>query len=448
MSSIAQDLTALDCHPDQFTVEALAAVLPQGWICEAISTSRRTSVRVRHLPATLTLWVVILLGLFRRHSYLSLLELLFEAGRNRRLWAGHGAPSPSALIKARDRLGVRPVQYLFEQSAAAWLRQTPGLEFHGHRVLAMDGTCIKVPDSTENREHFGLPPNWRGRTAYPQVRMITLRDVHTRLCVAARFGPFRCGEVTLARELLADVPVGALVVLDRNFLAYELLHDLVARGAEFLVRAKAGLRFRVVEALGPGDGIVEIAQPRYWRNPRPDLPRSWLFRMIRYVPSAGTEEVCLLTSLVFAEGVTRRELIDLYPRRWEEETGYRELKTQQCAATTITRPTILRSKSPRRIQQELYGLLIAYNAVRMTMADAAMGAGCSPTRLSHAGALERIREAVRDMMQAATRRLLERYSRLMAALARCRVPPRPGRHYPRVVKIKLSSYPVKAYSNA
>ena len=448
MSSIAQGFANLDRHPDQFTVEALAAVLPQRWICEAISVSGRASERIRHLPATLTLWMVILLGLFRRHSYVNLLELLFEAGRNRRLWAGHGVPSPSALIKARDRLGVQPVQQLFERSAAAWLSQTPGLEFHGHRVLALDGTCIKVPDSVENREHFGLPPSGRGRTAYPQARMISLCDVHTRLCIAARFGPFRRGEVTLARELLADVPVGALVVLDRNFLAYELLHDLVARGAEFLVRAKAGLRFRVVEVLGPGDGIVEIAQPAHWRNARPDLPSSWLFRMIRYLPPGGTEEVCLLTSLVFAEGLTRRELIDLYPQRWQEETGYRELKTQQCAATTITRPTVVRSKSPRRIRQEIYGLLIAYNAVRMTMADAAMQAGCPPTRISHTAALERIREAVRDMMQAATRRLCERYGHLMAALARLRVPARPGRHYPRAVKTKLSSYPVKAYARA
>jgi hypothetical protein len=116
---------------------------------------------------------------------------------------------------------------------------------------------------------------------------VGLCDVHTRLCVAVRFGPYSCGEVTLARQLLPAIPVGSLVVLDRNFLAYEFLHDLVAGGAEFLVRAKAGLRYRVVEALGPGDAIIEVERPAYWRRPRFDLPRSWLFRMIRYLPPGG-----------------------------------------------------------------------------------------------------------------------------------------------------------------
>ena len=75
------------------------------------------------------------------------------------------------------------------------------------------------------------------------------------------------------------------------------------------------------------------------------------------------------------------------------------------------------------MEQELYGLLIAHNAVRFTMA------------------LTRIREAVPAMMAAATLRLAERYSRLLDAIARVRVPWRPGRTHPRAVKTKMSGYP-------
>ena len=92
-----------------------------------------------------------------------------------------------------------------------------------------------------------------------------------------------------------------------------------------------------------------------------------------------------------------------------------------------------------------YGLLIAHNAVRYTIELAAEEVNENPHRLSFTAALARIREATRDMMQAATYRLLERYARLLAAIARALVPARPGRSHPREVKIKMSGYRRRRY---
>ena len=69
-------------------------------------------------------------------------------------------------------------------------------------------------------------------------------------------------------------------------------------------------------------------------------------------------------------------------------------------------------------------------------------------RLSFTAALTRIREAIRDMMLAATQRLLERYSRLLTSIARALVPERPGRSLPRAVKTKMSGYPLREYAMA
>lgn len=440
MFSIASESRSLGCRPDRFTVEALAGALPQRWIIEAIRESGRSSQRVRQLPGVLTAWIVILLGLFRRHSYVSVLEMLYEAGHHRGLWAGAGAPTSSALVKARDRLGVEPLRRLFERSASTWIESLPGTYFSGRRLFAMDGSTLKVPDTAANRMHFGLPGANRGRAAYPQLRMVNLRDVASRISLAARFGPYRCGEVELARSLVDQVPAGSLVLLDRGLMSYDLLHDLHERGADFLVRARSSIKSTVIATLGPGDAIVRVALPRYWRTRRPDLPRSWLLREIRYLPPKGAEPIRLFTSLMLGEEISRRQLADLYPQRWQEETAYDEIKTHQLESTTITRPTHLRSQSPGRVEQELYGLLTAHNAVRFTMAQAAERVDEHPHRLSFTAALARIREAVRDMMLAATHRLLERYARLLASIARAIVPERPGRSRPRAVKIKMSGY--------
>ena len=449
MSSIALAAAPLDHRPDQFALEALSGVLHPGWIRDAIAECGHRSERVRQLPVRLTLWVVILLGLFRRHSYVNLLGMLFEAGRSRRLWACRGGPpSSSALSKARDRLGVEPLRCLYRRSAREWVAATEGLHFHGRRVHAMDGSTIRLPDTTANATFFGRPGSSRGRTSYPQLRLVTLRDAGTRLARAAWFGPLEHGELRLAHDLLPDVDPGSLVMLDRRFDSYALLWDLQERGADFVVRMNHRRHFDVVEELAPGDAILRIRAPRRLRRQRPDLPATLLLRRITYRPPGGQEEIRLLTNLLLAEEIPAEQIAALYPERWEEETGYDEIKTHLCGTTTITQPTTLRSKTPARIVQELYGLLIAYNATRAIMATAATRrADTNPTqarRLSFVHTLERIREAVRDMMQAATRRLAERYDQLLTAVARVVVPLRPGRTYPRAVKRKMSNYPLKA----
>jgi len=340
------------------------------------------------------------------------------------------------------------LRLLFETSARRWAKLVSGAYFAGRRVFAMDGTTFKVPDTAANREYFGLPGVSRGRAGYPQLRMVSLRDVGSRMTCAVRFGPYGTGEMTLARRLLECIPAASLVLMDRNFMAYDLLHDMHEQGADFLVRVKDAVKSTVVVPLGHGDAIVRVELPRYWRTERPDLPHSWLLREIRYLPEGGTETIRLFTTLMLDCEISRKQLADLYPQRWQEETAYDEIKTHQLSSTTITQPTHLRSQSPERVDQELYGLLIAHNAVRFTMAQAAEAGDQDPLRLSFTTALTRIRESVRDMMRSAALRLGELFIRLLAAIGRGRIPDRPGRSHPRAVKIKMSGYPRRRYAMA
>jgi len=448
MSSIAKSCGSLESRPGGFTVEALAGVLPQAWLHEAILESGRFSERVRHLPAELTLWLVILLGLFRRHSYVNLLGMLFEAGRTRHLWADKDAPpSSTAFTKARDRLGVEPLRLLFERSAREWVSACGGQYFHGHRLFAMDGMTLRVPDTPKNHDFFGRPGASRGCASHPQLRMVTLRDVGTRLCRAAHFGPYNNSELRLALVPLQCLESGDLLLLDRNFISYALLWGVHQRGIDFVVRAKHNLKYEIVEEIAPGDAIVRVRPHAQLRREHPELPREWLLRRIIYRPEGGEEDIVLLTTLTATEEISAIELSAIYPLRWEEETGYDELKTHLCGTTAITQNTMLRSKTPRRIQQELRGVLLAYNALRATIALAAPRADIEhpapAQRLSFVHALERVREAVRDMMQMATMRLIERYEHLLDAIARVVVPLRPGRRNPRGVKRKMSNYPLK-----
>ncbi len=437
---IGQDVIGLERN---FVVEALSGVIRPEWITEALVESGRVSRRQRLLPAPFVLWLVVLLGLFRRVSYGNLLEKLQGSWWTEENWKPEACPCSSAVTKARDRLGVEPVRCLFHRSVQAWLEETDGLVFHGRRVFAIDGSSFKTPDTARNRDAFTKPEGSRGVGSYPQLRLVALMDVGTHLFRDLRFGPFTVGETTLTRELLESVEPGSLVVLDRNFHAYELLWDLhVRRGADFVVRAKGRGQMRCVKAIGNGDRIVEIDLPRYFRRRRPDMPRTWRLREISYQLEGGKETVRLLVTIL-DESVLAEEFADLYHERWEEEGAFDELKTHLCDCTQVNRPVVFRSKTPERVEQELYGLLLAHNALRMIMWTASRPVPICCRRLSYTATIERVRETTRDMMQLRGIYLHERYQRTLKAVARSEIPERPNRHVRRCVKMKMSRYPLK-----
>ena len=68
---------------------------------------------------------------------------------------------------------------------------------------------------------------------------------------------------------------------------------------------------------------------------------------------------------------------------WELELGYDEIKTEM-----LDQRECIRSTSPERVEQELLGILLAYNLIRLEMAHVARQAGVSPTRISFAATLE------------------------------------------------------------
>ena len=72
----------------------------------------------------------------------------------------------------------------------------------------------------------------------------------------------------------------------------------------------------------------------------------------------------------------------LFRERWELELGYDEIKTEM-----LEREESIRSKSPAAVAQELWGILLAYNLVRLEMERVADEAGVEPTRISFITAL-------------------------------------------------------------
>jgi hypothetical protein len=88
-------------------------------------------------------------------------------------------------------------------------------------------------------------------------------------------------------------------------------------------------------------------------------------RAVRY-QRRGFIAPTLLTSLTDSEHYRASEIAALYHERWELGPAFDELKTH-----TLEREETLRSRTPARVYQEVWGLAIGYDLVRRAMARAA-----------------------------------------------------------------------------
>jgi hypothetical protein len=188
--------------------------LPSEWIEQALSYTGKASIRHRRLPAEQVVWLVIALALYRHHSVRQVLAELDLAMPDME----DTCVTDSAATQARQRLGESPLAWLFATSAAQWQKQDcERYNFDGLRLLAVDGTSLKLADSSANREHFGSPRFAADAVAsYPHARLVTLCVLDTQLMLAARFGTYLQAEMGYAQELLTEVPDHSLTVFDRK----------------------------------------------------------------------------------------------------------------------------------------------------------------------------------------------------------------------------------------
>jgi hypothetical protein len=424
-----------------FGIEAFASVLQPKWISDVLETTSRQTLRERKLPAPFIVWLVIAMGFYRNLSIQNILNRLGNVFGVGSLWNGGEEPTSTSATEARDRVGFGPLRLLVEKFRT-WILQTyrDAMSWKGMLLVALDGTTFKVPDSEQNRRRFGLPGSNRGRAAFPQMRALFLVSAKLRFILGAAFAPYGRAEIRLAFRMLAGIPQGALVLLDRNFNAWQFLLGLRDAGQHFLVRAKDGMTGTVLAVLGPGDRLVEMKIPRALRRRCPSLPRTVVVREISARIKGSPFR--FFTSLLEPSTYRAIELVMLYAERWQEEIALDEIKTHQCGATTVNRPVIFRSKTSRRVLQEAYGLVIAYNLVRSLMTKAALQYQVPPLRISFVDSLERIRSAALLMAAAPTRYLPAIFDDLLHSIARCLVPQR-RRENPREVCVKMSGYPKK-----
>ena len=380
---------------DLVSVGVLTRVFPPGLVDEVIAGAGRTEQRHRSLPARVMAYFSIGMALYSQGSYEDVLAQLTDGLSWASGWQEeYRPPSKSAIFQARARLGSEPLAALFARVAAPLGTDAmPGVWLAGRRLVAVDGCCLDVADTSVNAEFFGRPGVNKGeQAAFPQARVVALAECGTHAMFAAQVGPYTQSEATLTGALLDRLEPGMLVLADRGFFSYALWRKALGTGADLLWRIRtdpAGPKPQHLRDLEDGSWLAHLrrATPAAARRQEP-----LLVRVIDYRIDDGRENTTgyrLFTTILDPATATAAELAAAYTQRWEIELAFDELKTHQRGPRSV-----LRSKSPDLALQEIWGHLCCHYAIRSLMTQAAGHAGHDPDRVSFVAALRITRATI------------------------------------------------------
>jgi hypothetical protein len=336
--------------------------------------------------------------------------------------------------RARQRLPLEMVSALARQTGQLLsqkaLRQW---RWRGRAVKLVDGTGLSMPDTPQNQAAYPQPNSQAAGVGFPLARLVMVICLATGAALDTAIGPYQgkgSGELGLVRSLLEGFASGDVMLADALYCNYFLIATLMAQGVDVLFQQNGSriTDFRRGQSLGARDHIV--------RWPKPTTRPDWMTpEQYAAAPEAITlREVkvghqVLVTTLLDHRRVAKADLSALYAQRWNVELDLRNLKT-------TTGMDVLSCQTPQMNDKQLWVHLLAYNVIRLLMAQAARNANVDPRELS-------FKHTVQLWTEWTTRGLCTAHDRqrLFASIAQCNVGHRPGRIEPRMRKRRPKPYP-------
>lgn len=331
---------------------------------------------------------------------------------------------PATLVRHTGRM-------MRDRLPASW-------RWRGHPVRLVDGTTLVMPDTPENQAVYPQPRSQEPGLGFPLCRLVGLMCLGSGAVLDAEIGGYRGkgnDEQTLLRSMLDTLESGDILLGDAYYATYFLLCRLREQGVDAVFEQHGSRQrrtdFRRGRRLGARDHLIELRKSKLkpdWMTPTQyaQAPETLTVRELR------TGGKLLVTTLLCPRETPKAALKALYRERWHVELDLRHIKT------TLGRER-LSCKTPAMAQKEIGVYLLAYNLIRLMMAQAATLADCLPRALSFKHTLQLW--IAWDHHGFGTDQDDKLYG-LFVLIAEQRVGNRPGRLEPRAVKRRPKPFPL------
>lgn len=359
----------------------------------------------------------------------------------KRLAAGMAPPSThtGGYCRARRRLPTPMVTTLARYVGQSMSAQaSPSWRWRGRAVRLVDGTTLRMPDTPTNQRAYPQPRSQQPGLGSPLCRVVGLVCLGSGALLDAAIG--RCqgkggDEQSLLRSILDTLEPGDVLLGDALYATYFLLCALRERGIDAVFEQHGARQrttdFRRGQRLGARDHLIVLPKPLIkpeWMScaDYEQAPQSLSVRELR------TGGKTLVTTLLCPKHTDKAALKSLFRNRWHVELDLRNIKT------TLGMDR-LSCRTPAMALKEIWVYLLAYNLIRLLMAQAALLADRLPRQLSFKHAVHiwiawtQYTGCIDDEDQLHS---------LFVLIAQQRVGERPGRIEPRALKRRPALYPL------
>ena len=348
-----------------------------------------------------------------------------------------------AYCKARKRLSQSLIIRLFRRTGKTiHQKASDGFLWCNRHVFLVDGSTFSMYDTPENQQEYPQAKNQHEYHGFPVARILGIFCLATGALIDAAIGSLCISEISLFRMLYSRLNPGDIALGDRLFGSYGDIALLSQRGVDnvFRMHHRRKTDFRRGKKLGSYDHLVTWKKPRKGTlHLEPELyaklPETMLVREIRYfinIKGYRTKKVTLVTTLLDHHVYTYELLAELYGLRWQVEIDLRHLKTTM-------KMEHIHSKTPEMVRKEFYVHLLAYNLIRAVLWEAGIKHNVHPLRLSYKGAIQHVLNFVPMLAIMKDRDII--YGVVLTIISRGKLPERPFRVEPRMVRSKKRRFP-------
>ena len=341
-----------------------------------------------------------------------------------------------AYCKARQRLPLELIRSLARHTGVLLSERAPvGWRWRGRCVKLVDGTGILMPDTAANQACYPQPSSQAPGVGSPLARLVGVICLSTGALLDAAMGPHAgkgTSELGLWRRLTSAFSAGDVMLADAFYCNYFLIAALQTMGVDVLFPQNGARHtdFRRGEKLGTRDHRVSWPKPKA----RPEwmscedyaaLPDELILREVK------VGKKVLVTRFLCPRKVCKRALGQLFRLRWHVELDLRAIKTTLQMAE-------LSCNTPQMNEKEVWVHFLAYNLIRLLMAQAAHKAATHPRTLSFKHTVQLWSEWIAHRLCDHRDTSLEL---LFTLIGQLRVGNRPGRIEPRARKRRPKPYP-------
>ena len=281
--------------------------------------------RPKEVP-DLSLWMAVIMVLLRGLGSQRAIWRLLVSGN---LWQEPCYDvSDQAIYNRLDRQGSGPLPAFFArltQLLLQWLQ--PTLEVYARRVgeiapFARD--VVALDESTLDAVSRRLPSLRTlpaGDDRLLAGKLVAVFDIRRQIWRALSYvKEVKENEKEHARQMLAFLAKGTLILTDRGYFSFEWFDELTQLGYSWIARLREQTTFIVMHTyFEDGETSDKLVWLGIWER-----QAAYLVRMVQF--RQGGIRYCYLSNVLDPRQLTMREIAQLYARRWDIERAFLALK--------------------------------------------------------------------------------------------------------------------------